>query len=202
MIGILDLQIGNLKSVFNAVYQSGEDPVVLSEPDQISGCDRLIMPGVGSFQRAMENLQSLAMREPVDAFRRSGKPMLGLCVGMQIMAQGGSEGGRELPGLGWINGYVRRFPDLPGHPVPHVGWNDLQLHAQHPVLKGVRDRADFYFVHSYRYEGCAEAQVIGTTEYGSHFPAVVAHENVVGFQFHPEKSQASGLKLIENFCSW
>lgn len=202
MIGILNLEIGNLRSVYNAVYRAGVDPKIIENPEDLKECERLIMPGVGSFQRAMLNLERLSFGTPLDDFVRSGKPVLGLCVGMQIMAEIGAEGGEDRPGLGWFRGRVERFSESDGFPVPHVGWNGIRFLRSHPVLQGVRSQVDFYFVHSFRYTNTVAEEVLGETEYGEAFPSILARDNLIGFQFHPEKSQNNGLKLIENFCYW
>lgn len=199
MIGILDMDMGNLRSVANAVYQLGFDPEVVTQPAGLDGVSHLIIPGVGQFATAMRHIQALELYEPVRAFAASGRPVLGICLGMQLLAGTGSEGG-EHAGLGLVPGQVRRLSD--GLRIPHVGWNRAILCRSHPVLGGLKPDRDFYFVHSYAYCCDDAADVVAETDYGSRFASIVGRGNVIGFQFHPEKSQVNGLRLIENFCNW
>jgi glutamine amidotransferase len=201
-IGILDLDIGNLRSVWNAVYQNGFDPEFVNNPSSIKNFDRLILPGVGSFHAAIEKLDRGGFREALLEFAGSGKPLLGICLGMQILAEEGEEGGVSSRGLGLIPGKVSRLPGGEGFPVPHVGWNNVEIRKSHPILSDVKGGVDFYFVHSYALEGESGDHAIGITDYGVNFTSIAADKNVVGFQFHPEKSQANGLKLLSKFCDW
>lgn len=200
-VGILNLGMGNLRSVQNAVYSLGWDPEVVETPETVDDATHLIIPGVGAFYTAMRRMDERGLREPVRGFAASGRPLLGLCLGMQLLASSGEEGD-PATGLGLIPGHVERLrPDLVPA-IPHVGWNSMELARTHPVTDGVRNGVDFYFVHSYRFAVADDGDVLGTTDCGQAFAAGVARDNVVGFQFHPEKSQANGLKLIDNFCAW
>lgn len=201
MIGILDMEMGNLSSVSNALRFVGGEPVVVRGPGEMKGLSHLIVPGVGSFRRASENLNKSGLMESVRGFAGTGKPVLGLCLGMQLLSQEGEEGGISQ-GFGLIPGRTVRLSPGGGAPLPHVGWNTVAFLSEHPVFRGVKDGADFYFVHSYHVE-CDGARRLGKTSYGGQeFCSIVGRENVLGFQFHPEKSQPLGLKLLENFCDW
>lgn len=200
MIGIIDVGIGNLGSLKSAVYELGFDVSLVETPAALGECDSVILPGVGSFSHGMQAIRNAALVEPLFAHVAAGKPTLGICLGMQLLFSKGEEG-VECAGLGLMVGTVRRFAERPSFQIPHVGWNDVSRVHQHPLWQGIKPGVDFYFVHSYRVE-CEPMYVVGQTNYGEDFPSVVAKENVVGVQFHPEKSQRSGLRLLENFCSW
>ena len=148
----------------------------------------------------MEAIQRAGLINPILAYAAAGRPILGICLGMQLLFSAGEEGG-ESDGLGLIPGTVRRFEEHASFQIPHVGWNDVSLVHQHPLWRGIKPGVDFYFVHSYRVL-CDPQFVVGKTDYGEEFPSAVANKNVVGVQFHPEKSQRNGLRMLENFCSW
>lgn len=201
-IGIIRMPIGNLQSVVNAVYENGFDPVLVDETSDLDDLTHLIMPGVGHFRAVKLHLDALGWPEKVRAFAATGRPTLGICVGMQLLASLGTEG-EDTPGLGLIEGKVDRLPE--GNEMlrlPHVGWNSVELKRNHPVLDGIKPNRDFYFVHSYGMQTAHAEDCIGEANYGRPFAAIVGRDNVLGFQFHPEKSQINGLKLLENFCNW
>ncbi|CAI8332558.1 MAG: Imidazole glycerol phosphate synthase subunit HisH [Gammaproteobacteria bacterium] len=200
MIGILDIGMGNLKSVHNAVYQNGFDPVVLQTDFEFDDLTHLILPGVGNFSAAMPEIDSRQLRQSILSFVASGRPLLGTCLGMQLLMAMGEEGGIHT-GLGIIPGRVTRLA-TEGLRLPHVGWNVLNMNRPHPVYEGVKNGRDFYFVHSYAAVCEEESDLLGSTEYGGSVAAVIGRDNVVGIQFHPEKSQVNGLRIIENFCNW
>lgn len=201
MIGILNIGMGNLRSVENAVYQNGFDPVLVHNAEGFDDLTHLIIPGVGNFGAAMPEIERRSLRQLIIDFVASGRPLLGACLGMQLMMAIGEEG--EInQGLGLIAGRVTHL-DLTGDlRVPHVGWNILNMHRAHPVFGGIKSGRDFYFVHSYAVHCDNDEDVLGTTDYGGPVTAVIGRGNIIGFQFHPEKSQVNGLKLIENFCMW
>jgi glutamine amidotransferase len=199
MIGVVKMPIGNLQSAYNALYELGLDIVWVDERSHLDELTHLIVPGVGHFQAVMRNLASRGLSEKIRGFAETGRPLLGICVGMQLLATTGTEG-TETPGLGLIPGRVTRLPD--GLRLPHVGWNTVELRQRHPIFEGIKPGRDFYFVHSYAFCTDEEGDALGETEYGTRFASVVGRDNVVGFQFHPEKSQINGLKLLENFCNW
>jgi len=201
MIGVLDIDAGNLRSVVNTVDQGGHDVRVVDNGRELDSLSHLIIPGVGHFGAASRHLQQLQLVQPILEFAASGRPLLGLCVGMQLLATEGTEGG-TFPGLGLVPGSVVRIPDAPGVRIPHVGWNAVKFHAAHPVFKGVKDERDFYFTHSFHLRADRDEERLATADYQTPLTAIVGRSNVLGFQFHPEKSQLNGRRLIENFCFW
>ncbi len=200
MIGILDIGMGNLRSVENAVYQNGFDAAVVSAAANLDNLTHLILPGVGNFSAAVPELMDRQLKKPILDFVASGRPLLGTCLGMQLLMSMSEEGDKNI-GLDLISGPVRRLR-VEGLRVPHVGWNVLNVIQPHPIFEGIKSRCDFYFVHSYAVVCERNADLLATTDYGGDVTAVVGHGNVVGVQFHPEKSQLNGLRLIENFCRW
>jgi len=201
VIGIANLQIGNLRSVANAVDSLGYDHCLVESAEQLDSLTHLIMPGVGSFHRAMQNVNDLGLREPIRDFVASGRPLLGVCLGMQLLGSSGEEG-ENTAGLDLVAGEVRKFDPARVDSIPHVGWNSVEFQADHPVFRDVRTGVDFYFLHSYHFRPADQNSVVGLTECGEKFVSAVAQANVVGVQFHPEKSQANGLRLLDNFCGW
>jgi glutamine amidotransferase len=200
-VGIVDYGLGNLRSVAGAVSRLGYDPRVTSDPEELAGCSKLILPGVGAFGDGMRNLRQRGL---VDVLNRlvhdDAKPILGVCLGAQLLARDGDEFGRH-EGLGWIDASVRRLQPPAGFHVPHVGWNELHQRGQSVLFDGLDDDALFYFVHSFRIEADRPEIVKGETEHGIPIAAVVEQGNVYGAQFHPEKSQRAGLKLLDNFLA-
>ena len=201
MIGILNIGMGNLRSVANAVHQNGFDPVVVHDAAAFDDLTHLIIPGVGNFGAAMPEIDGRDLRGPILDFVASGRPLLGACLGLQLLMAVGEEGGIHQ-GLGLIVGRVVRMTPRDGFRVPHVGWNAVDMVRPHPVFEGIKRGRDFYFVHSYVGHCEDEGDVLGITDHGGPVTAVVGRANVIGFQFHPEKSQVNGLRLIENFCRW
>jgi imidazole glycerol-phosphate synthase subunit HisH len=208
VIGIIDYEIGNLKSVFHAFEFVGAEVEICTDPSELGKFDKLVLPGVGTFHQGMKNLESKGWIAPLNERVLTEKiPVLGLCLGMQLMADRGFEV-LETKGLGWIPGVVRPLPRVhdsaTGKPVkiPHIGWNNVDRKVEHPIFQGIPDSGHFYYVHSFHYECENEVSVIATTDYGQRFSAVVASGHIVGAQFHPEKSQTAGIQLIENFFRW
>lgn len=193
------MPIGNLRSVFNALHENGFDPQFVDETSDFDDLTHLVVPGVGNFAAVMRHLEQAGLPARIRAFAESGRPLLGICAGMQLFAERGTEGG-DTEGLALVDGIVDRLPEN-GLPLPHVGWSTVELRHRHPVFEGVKPGRDFYFVHSYAIQ-TSDEQAMGVTEYGVPFASIVGRANVVGFQFHPEKSQANGLKLLENFGHW
>jgi glutamine amidotransferase len=200
MIGILDIGMGNLRSVQNALFHNGFDPVVVSAADEFDKLTHLILPGVGNFSAAMPEIDTRQLLQAILDFVASGRPLLGTCLGMQLLMQEGEESGIHA-GLSLIPGRVTRLT-AKGLRVPHVGWNVLNMTRPHPIFEGIKKGRDFYFVHSYAAVCDDEDDLLGSTEYGGSVTAVIGRANVVGIQFHPEKSQVNGLRMIENFCNW
>ncbi|MDX1531402.1 MAG: imidazole glycerol phosphate synthase subunit HisH [Rhodothermales bacterium] len=203
MLLLVDYGIGNLRSLEKAFQAVGAAPVRSGDPADVPRADRVVLPGVGAFGACAAELKRRGLWEPVKAAAGSGVPLLGVCVGMQLLFEAGEEHG-EHGGLGLLPGRVVRFPhtDGAGEPltVPHMGWNTVRFTRPHPLRAGLDDGAHFYFVHSYHAEPARASDVLGAADYGEAFPAVVQRGNVMGVQFHPEKSQAAGLKLLRNFA--
>ncbi len=212
-VAIIDYGSGNLRSAEKAFQRaareggSGADVFLTAEADEVRAADRIVLPGVGAFADCKSGLEALpGMREALEeAAREKARPFLGICVGMQLMAARGLEHG-VTEGFGWIPGEVRAIePSDPALKIPHMGWNTLEPAGEHPVFDGLslgRDGLHAYFVHSYHFVPESEADVLARTDYGGPIIAAVARENLLGFQFHPEKSQKLGLALITNFLRW
>lgn len=207
---LIDYGSGNLRSAEKALLRAarnGGDSVrveVTADPDAIAAADRLVLPGVGAFAACMGALNERP--GVVEAMNRAvkdrGVPFLGVCVGMQLLATRGLEFG-ETPGLDWISGEVRRLaPADPHLKVPHMGWNALATDHAHPLVEGIPEGAHMYFTHSFAFYPTEAADVVAWTEHGDRFAAAVARDNVAGVQFHPEKSQSAGLKLLQDFLEW
>ncbi len=202
LIGVIDMDMGNLRSVLNAVHSLGVDHRVVRAGGELEGLSHVIVPGVGSYRAAMRQLEARALVEPVRAFAASGRPTMGICLGMQLLSSTGDEG-EHGPGLGLIAGHVERFDPSLVPSIPHVGWNEVRLTRKHPVLARIKSGVDFYFVHSFHFRTERTEDALGLVEYGGReYTAIVARDNVLGVQFHPEKSQNNGLRLLENFCDW
>jgi glutamine amidotransferase len=196
-IAIIDYGVGNLRSVEKAFAATGTQAVVSSDEKILRGAGALVLPGVGAFGACMRALAARGFDELVRERVADGTSLLGVCVGMQMLF-GESEEFGKTPGLGLLRGRVHRFSgDLV---VPQVGWNQVRQRGTHPLLAGIGDDAFFYFVHSYFCQADDTALVIGETDYGATYASMVAQDNVCGVQFHPEKSQASGLRLLSNFA--
>jgi len=196
-IAIIDYGVGNLRSVEKAFAATGMEAVVSNSERVLRNATALVLPGVGAFAACMKELSARGFDQLVRERVNEGTPLLGVCVGMQMLFEESEEFGKT-PGLGLLRGRVRRFnKDLA---VPCVGWNQVRKCAAHPLLANIPDQAFFYFVHSYYCEANDPAIVVGETDYGVTYASVVANGNVYGVQFHPEKSQAPGLQLLNNFA--
>lgn len=201
MIGIVDYGMGNLRSLRNALDYVGLDAHVVTAPAAMAEVSHVIVPGVGAFGRAMENLETKRFVPALRAHAAAGKPLLGICLGMQLLASVSAEFG-ETSGLGLVPGRVEAFEPSTEFPVPHVGWNTLVVTKPHPIFARVKRNVDYYFVHSFHMVCDDGTDVLATADYGRPFSAVVGRGSVVGCQFHPEKSQQSGLALLEGFAAW
>ena len=205
MLLLIDYGIGNIRSLEKAFQAVGAEPVRSGNPEDIARADQLVLPGVGAFGACADELKRRGLWEPVQAAANAGTPLLGVCVGMQLLFETSEEMG-EHEGLGLLPGRVVRFDAANGvengRPlkVPHMGWNTVRATRPHPLLDGLQEETHFYFVHSFHAAPAEAADVLGETTYGEPFPAVVQRGNVAGVQFHPEKSQAAGLRLLRNFA--
>ena len=198
-IALIDYGAGNLRSVHNALRAVGAAPDVTADPQKVLAADRIVLPGVGAFAACYNGLA--AIEGMIDALeqrvRRGGVPFLGICVGMQLLADAGIEHGRHK-GLGWIGGEVRPITPQPNIKVPHMGWNDVKPMGDHPVLAA----GEAYFLHGYHFAAANKADIAASTDHGGALTAAIARDNIIGVQFHPEKSQQYGLALLERFLAW
>ncbi|HEY4123612.1 MAG TPA: imidazole glycerol phosphate synthase subunit HisH [Rhizomicrobium sp.] len=210
IVALIDYGSGNLRSAEKALARAasegatGHEIVVTDKPDVVANAERIVLPGVGAFADCMGGLSKLpGMIEALnDAVIAKGRPFLGICVGMQLMARVGREFG-DTPGLGWIEGEVVRLtPSDSSLKIPHMGWNALEGLREHALIEGLPPGAHAYFVHSFEMRADDPVHVIARTEYGGPVAAIVGRDNIAGTQFHPEKSQAVGLALLGNFLKW
>ena len=201
MTAIIDYGVGNLFSLKSSFGAIGEEVIVTSDPEVLRGADRLILPGVGAFGDAADKLSESGLDKVLIEEAKKGKPIMGICLGMQLLLERGFEYG-EHEGLGLIKGDIRPISDvIPENlPIPQIGWNALRIKGEkHPIFKYINEGDHVYFVHSYYAANCEES-VIADTEYGAYLTAAVASKNVCGCQFHPEKSGEVGLKILKAFC--
>jgi glutamine amidotransferase len=202
MIGIVNYGSGNVQAIAN-IYNRVNIPFkIISDYEQLKKADKLILPGVGAFDATMKVLNNSGLREALDEqVLVSGKPVLGICVGMQILSKGSDEG--EIGGLGWIDGMVKKFDVTKIHEkpyLPHMGWNSISPLVNHDLFKGVDNELGFYFVHSYYFETENSVNALCNTYYGGDFSSAVYKNQIFGVQFHPEKSHSNGIKLLSNFA--
>ncbi len=195
-IAIIDYGVGNLRSVEKAFTSQDIEAVVTSDEKILQKADKLALPGVGAFKACMDGLKARGFDQLVLESAAAGKPIIGLCVGLQMMFEEGHEFGVHR-GLGLMPGRVVKFPDKLR--VPHIGWNQVEFKKDHPIFSGLPSQTFFYFVHSYYVEANDESNVLGVTDYGMRYASICGRDNIIGVQFHPEKSQAAGLKLLKNF---
>ncbi|MCB9986251.1 MAG: imidazole glycerol phosphate synthase subunit HisH [Rhodospirillales bacterium] len=200
-VAVIDYGAGNIGSVLNMFKKIGVAAKAAATPESVADAARILLPGVGAFDHCMQALNASGLRDALERAALSDKkPFLGICVGQQMMLEGSDEG--KLPGLGWIPGRNVRFADIPGRRVPHMGWTEVAPTCAHPLFDGYAEPPCFYFVHSY-HPACAHAEnVLATADYGGAFCCAVHADNVVGVQFHPEKSHKYGMKFLINFAGW
>ena len=199
MIAIIDFNAGNLKSVEKALHLLGEETVITRSFQEIEAADKVILPGVGAFGDAMEQLKKYELDKVIREVAAQGKPFLGICLGLQLLFEGSDES-QGVEGLHILDGQVLRIPDTPGLKIPHIGWNSLELANDGRLFQGIENGAYVYFVHSYYLKAANEQIVKATTEYSTHIHASVEQGNVFACQFHPEKSGAVGLSILKNFA--
>lgn len=206
MIGILDLQICNLTSVCNALYSLGFDYniIKINEEKKLQQISHLIIPGVGSFSNiSNEYFRNNNFVTELNNYKKKGKPLLGICLGMQFLATEGFENFKSQ-GLNFINATVKLMDsdDTNNYNLPHVGWNEINILKEHKIFEGIKNKSNFYFVHSYQTILDDNKYLFAETNYLNKFPSIIIKDNVIGFQFHPEKSSKNGLRILENFCTW
>lgn len=207
MIAIVDYGMANLRSVEKALEKAGGDPVITGNPEQIASAEKVVLPGVGAFCAAMNNLTDRGLRDAVLHAIRSGRPFLGICLGLQMLFESSSEMG-STAGLGVLPGRVVEFfadgapPEAADLKVPHIGWNSLKVRPSSRLLRGLEDGAQVYFVHSYFPEPADPTLIAATSDYGEDFCCAVEQGNIAATQFHPEKSGAVGLQILRNFVQW
>ena len=199
MIAIIDYQMGNLRSVQKALEQVGHPAVITSDPSQLRDAERIVLPGVGGFRDAMRELEPRRLIEPIRQAIAEDKPFLGICLGLQLLFDVSYEEG-EHPGLGILPGRVVRFALPRGFKVPHMGWNQARIRRPAPILKDIEEGSYFYFVHSYYVEPAEDQVVAIETDYHRPFCAMIWRERLFATQFHPEKSQQLGLRVLKNFA--
>ncbi|MEQ6123440.1 imidazole glycerol phosphate synthase subunit HisH [Pseudotenacibaculum sp. MALMAid0570] len=202
MIAIVDYGVGNISAFVNIYHKLNIAIKIAKEPEDLEGVTKLILPGVGAFDHAMQELNNSGMVDKLNELVLSKKiPVIGVCVGMQMMAKNSDEG--ELPGLGWINAEVKRFDEkninYKTH-LPHMGWNDIHTVKKNPILKNLEEDSRFYFLHSYYFECKEQKDSIAVANYGINFTCAINHKNIYGTQFHPEKSHQFGIQLLKNFA--
>ncbi len=199
-VAVIDYGMGNIGSICKMLRHVGAEPIVTSEARQLAAADKLVLPGVGHFDRAMDNLRAAGLVDEITALVQGrGMPLLGVCLGMQLLC-GSSEEGSQ-PGLGLLDAKVRRF-EFAGDrrlKVPHMGWSELEIARTSPLLEGLDDASRFYFVHSYYVDCAVESDVLARATYGTRFVAAFERDNVRGVQFHPEKSHKFGVRMFRNF---
>jgi glutamine amidotransferase len=204
-IAVVDFGAGNLRSVAKALERSGLNPDVTADPAAVSRADGVVLPGVGAFADAVASLAKSGLDDAVRDRLAARRPYLGLCLGLQVLFDEGDEHG-VTPGLGILPGRIERFPDQTPDGeqlrVPHIGWNTVKFSGDHPMLSKLPDEDCFYFVHSYRAIPDRASDVVGRADYGGEFAAAVAREGMFAVQFHPEKSQSAGRRLLDAYASW
>ena len=199
MIAIIDYDAGNIKSVEKALHSLGEETVVSRDPQVLLSADKVILPGVGSFGDAMNNLNKFGLVPVIRELTEKGTPFLGICLGLQLLFERSDEA-PGVEGLGVLKGDILKLPDKEGYKIPHMGWNSLDFPREGRLFKGLGEHPYVYFVHSYYLKAKDDRIVKATTEYGTHIHASVEQDNIFACQFHPEKSSTVGLKILENFA--
>jgi imidazole glycerol-phosphate synthase subunit HisH len=202
MIIIIDYALGNVRSIYAKLSQMGEEVKISNNNSDIKNADKLILPGVGSFDRGMNNLYDIGITDVLkNKIINEKTPVLGICLGMQLFTQKSQEGSEN--GLGLIDAETIKFKSLPyGYPIPHMGWNIIDIKKECDILGKISNHSRFYFVHSFHLTCNTESEIVASTPYGYDFPSIVQHDNIFGVQFHPEKSHSQGLQILRNFARY
>jgi glutamine amidotransferase len=207
MIAIIDYDAGNIKSVEKALQYLGQDVIITSDKEEIMSADRVILPGVGAFGDAMEKLRSRGLVDIISEYVSTGKPFMGICLGLQLLFEGSDES-PGIKGLGLLKGYIHRIPNeyettngIEKQTVPQIGWNNININPSSRLLKNLGENPYVYFVHSYYLKADNREDVAATTDYGITLDVAVEHDNIMATQFHPEKSSDVGLSILKNFIS-
>lgn len=198
-VSLIDYGLGNLGSVLNMLKRVGSESRLVRTPEQVLDSDRLLLPGIGAFDTGMRHLEENGIIEAIREFAASGRPVFGICLGMQLLLETSEEG--VAAGLGLIPGTSKRIAEQPGLRVPHMGWNAVSPQHDHPLVAGLESDSRFYFVHSYAVVPQKSEDTLGVTEYGQPFASMIQSGNVMGAQFHPEKSHAFGMRILSNFAA-
>ena len=199
MVVVVDYGMGNLRSVQKGFEKVGSRAVISRDPEEVTNADRLVLPGVGAFPECMKNLGRFNLIEPVVEFVKSGRPFLGICLGLQLLFDESEEFGRH-EGLKLIPGKVKAFDRAMGLKIPHMGWNQVRFSKRGQLFEGIEDSSFFYFVHSYYVVPDEASDIAGESDYGIQFTCAVSRDNIFAVQFHPEKSQEIGLRVLKNFA--
>jgi glutamine amidotransferase len=198
-VSVIDYGLGNLGSVVNMFKRIGTEVQTISTPDEVAASERILLPGIGAFDHGMSRLADAGLDVALRDFAATGKSFLGICLGMQLLLDSSEEG--ELPGLGIIPGDSKRFDETPGLRIPHMGWNSVTFSHEDSLLAGLDADNRFYFVHSYRVVPASPEDTLGVTNYGADFASMIRSGNVMGAQFHPEKSHFFGMTVLRNFAT-
>ncbi len=201
MIAVIDYQLNNLKSLTSALSSLDIKFEVISNPESLADFQSVILPGVGAFSAGMNKLVCEGWDKALVQSAQSGTKIMGICLGMQLLFESSKEF-EPINGLKILKGTVDSFIPKKFLPVPHMGWNDLRIRIPHQILNNIRDGVDMYFVHSYYVKPINPSIILAETEYGNYFPSIVLNENILGVQFHPEKSYPAGIQLLKNFANW
>jgi len=204
MLVIVDFQTGNLGSIANMLKKVGVRAIISSDPSDISKADKLILPGIGAFDNGMNKLNQLGLIDVLnDKVQNQKTPIFGICLGMQLLTKSSEEG--QMPGLGWIDGKTVKFKfqqDQKGLKIPHMGWNYIEIKQPNKLFHDMPEESRFYFVHSYHVEVKDNKNILTSTKYGYEFPSIIRSDNILGAQFHPEKSHRYGKQLLRNFVEY
>lgn len=200
-VGIVDLGVCNLGSLQSALSRLRVETIIITEPEHLDSASHVILPGVGGFGEAASRIRERGLYEPIRGFIASEKPFLGICLGMQLMAEEGLEGGVSQ-GLAITTGTVSPLEPVESVRLPHVGWNSVYFQRPHPVFLDIPDGTDFYFVHGFAFSAVSDSNLIALSKHGVSFPSAVGVGSAIGVQFHPEKSQKAGAQLLTSFVDW